>query len=60
MKTYKKIQILASAIGLFVALRCMDSLAPTGNELLAGCMLAVTSIVGLLGLHVRTEAAKEE
>ena len=55
MKTYKKIQILASAIGLFVALRCMDSLAPTSNELLAGCMLATTSIIGLIGLHIRTE-----
>ena len=60
MKTYRRIQILASAIGLLIAMRCMDSLAPTGNELLAGCMLAVTSIVGLLGLQVRAEAAEEE
>lgn len=55
MKAFERIQIVASAIGLLIAMRCMDSLAPTGNELLAGCMLAVTSIVGLLGLHVRTE-----
>lgn len=60
MKTYKKIQILASAIGLLVAVRCMDSLTPTSNELLAGTMLTITSIVGLMGLHVRTEAAEEE
>lgn len=56
MKTYRKIQIVASAIGLFVALRCMDSLTPTCNELLAGCVLAATSIIGLIGLQVRTEA----
>lgn len=56
MKTYRNIQILTSVIGLLIATRCMDSLAPTGNELLAGTMLAITSIVGLLGLHVRTEA----
>lgn len=55
MKTYRKIQIVASIIGLLIAMRCMDSLTPTGNELLAGCMLATTSIIGLIGLHVRTE-----
>lgn len=55
MKTYRKIQILASAIGLIVALRCVDGLSPTGNELLAGTMLAATSIIGLVGLHVKEE-----
>ena len=55
MKTYRNIQIVASAVGLLIALRCMDSLTPTGNELLAGCMLAVISIIGLIGLHIRTE-----
>lgn len=56
MKTYKKIQILVSTIGIAVALRCMDSLMPTANELLAGCMLAVTSIIGLISMQIRTEA----
>lgn len=55
MRTYRKIQILASAIGLLIAMRCVDSLAPTGNELLAGTMLAATSIIGLVGLHIRPE-----
>lgn len=58
MKTYKKIQVLASAIGLIVALRCVDGLSPTGNELLAGMVLAATSIIGLIGLHIR-EGAEE-
>ena len=55
MRTYRRVQILASAIGLLIALRCMDSLAPTGNELLAGTMLAATSIIGLIGLHIEKE-----
>ena len=55
MKTYRRIQIVASAIGLLIAMRCVDSLAPTGNELLAGTMLAATSIIGLIGMHVKEE-----
>lgn len=55
MKTYRIIQIVASAIGLFISLRCVDSLTPTCNELLAGCMLAATSIIGLVGLFINPE-----
>ena len=55
MKTFRNIQVVASAIGLLIALRCMDSLTPTCNELLAGCMLAAISIIGLIGLHIRPE-----
>ena len=53
MRTYRRIQIVASAIGLIVALRCVDGLSPTGNELLAGMVLAATSIIGLIGLYIK-------
>ena len=52
MKAFERIQIVASAIGLSVAMRCADNLTPTGNELLAGCTLAIVSIVGFVGLYL--------
>jgi len=48
MKTLKTIQILASTIGIAIALRCVDSLYPTMNELIAGMALVVTSTLGLI------------
>lgn len=49
MKTLRTIQIASSAIGLFIALRCVDSIDATSNELLAGTALILTSFVGLIG-----------
>lgn len=56
MKTLKTIQIVASAIGLIIALRCVDSIDATSNELLAGIALALTSSLGLIGQRFYTEA----
>lgn len=57
MKTLKTIQIVASAIGLIIALRCVDSIDATSNELLAGMALVLTSCLGLVGqrFYVETE-----
>ena len=55
MKTLKTIQIVASAIGLIIALRCVDSFDATNNELLAGMALALTSGLGLIGQRFYTE-----
>lgn len=49
MKTFKTIQIVVSAIGILIALRCVDSIDATSNELLAGTALILTSFVGLIG-----------
>ena len=49
MKTLKTIQIITSAIGILIALRCVDSIDATSNELLAGTALILTSFVGLIG-----------
>ena len=55
MKTLKTIQIVASAFGLIIALRCVDSIDATSNELLAGMALVMTSILGLIGQRFYTE-----
>lgn len=49
MKAFRTIQIVASAIGIIIALRCVDSLTPTTNELMGGMALVVTSCIGLIG-----------
>ena len=55
MKTVKRLQIVASAIGIIIALRCVDSMDATMNELMAGMALALTSGLGLIGQRFYTE-----
>jgi len=57
MKTLKIIQIIASAIGIIIALRCADSVDATSNELMASMALVMTSCLGLIGqrFYVETE-----
>lgn len=55
MKTLRIVQILASTIGVAIALRCVDNLYPTGNELMAGMALVVTSALGLISQRYMKE-----
>lgn len=49
MKTFRIIQRTAAAAGLLVALKCVDNLQPTDNELIGGMMLVVMCCLAFIG-----------
>ena len=49
MKTFKLVQRIAAGAGLVVALKCVDSLQPTDNELLGGMALVVVCCLAFIG-----------
>lgn len=59
MKTFKIIQRIAAGSGLIVALKCVDSLQPTNNELLGGMTLVVVCCLAFIG-EVFYKESKEQ
>ena len=48
MKTFKLVQRTAAAAGLLIALKMVDNLQPSDNELLGGMMLVVMCAIVLI------------
>lgn len=49
MKAFKLVQRIAAGTGLVIALKMVDNLQPTDNELLGGMMLVVMCAIVLIG-----------
>ncbi|WP_455670480.1 hypothetical protein [Phocaeicola faecalis] len=49
MKTFKLVQRIAAGAGLVIALKMVDNLQPSDNELLGGMMLVVMCAIVLIG-----------
>lgn len=61
MKAFKLVQRTAAGAGLVIALKCVDSLQPTDNELIGGMMLALVCIMILIGQALdKAEKAEKE
>lgn len=59
MKTRRNIQIAITVVALFVAVKLVDNMSPTTNELIGSIMLVLSSGVSLLTLlhgNERSEA----
>lgn len=59
MKTKRNIQIAITVVALFVAVKLVDNMNPTTNELIGSIMLVLSSGVSLLTLlhgNERSEA----
>ena len=59
MKTRRNIQIAITVVALFVAVKLVDNMNPTTNELIGSIMLVLSSGVSLLTLlhgNERSEA----
>lgn len=49
MKTFRIIQRVASGVGMLIALKCVDSLQPTDNELISSMALVVVCCLAFIG-----------
>ena len=49
MKTFKLVQRIAASAGLIIALKMVDNLQPSDNELLGGMMLVVVCCLSFIG-----------
>lgn len=59
MKTFKLVQRITAGAGLVIALKMVDNLQPSDNELLGGMMLALVCIIILIG-QALDKAEKED
>lgn len=59
MKTFKLVQRIAAGAGLVIALKMVDSLQPTDNELLGGMTLVVVCCLAFIG-EVFYKESKEQ
>lgn len=59
MKAFRIAQRTAAGAGLLIALKMVDNLQPSDNELLGGMMLALVCIMILIG-QALDKAEKEE
>lgn len=59
MKAFRIVQRTAAGAGLLIALKMVDNLQPSDNELLGGMMLALVCIMILIG-QALDKAEKEE
>lgn len=57
MKTFRTIQVAAAAVGLLTAVALADNSHATHNELIAGAVLAVASIVNAVGYYLNGHKA---
>lgn len=48
MKTFKLVQRIAAGAGLVIALKMVDNLQPSDNELLGGMMLVVVCCLAFI------------
>jgi len=55
MNTLRKIQIAATVIALFVAVRLADNMQPTTNELIGSVALVIAGGVSAVSLMVNNE-----
>lgn len=61
MKAFRIVQRTAAAAGLLIALKMVDNLQPSDNELLGGMMLALVCIMVLIGQALdKAERAEQE
>ena len=49
MKTFRLIQRIAAGAGMLVALKMVDNLQPSNNELIGGMALIVVCCLSLIG-----------
>lgn len=59
MKTIKKIQIAATVVALFVAVRLADNMEPTTNELMGSVALVISGSVSLWTMLLKSENQPE-
>lgn len=59
MKTFKLVQRIAAGAGLLIALKMMDNLQPSDNELLGGMALVVVCCLAFIG-EVFYKESKEQ
>lgn len=59
MKAFRIVQRTAAGAGLLIALKMVDNLQPSDNELLGGMMLALVCIMILIG-QALDKAEKED